>query len=151
MTAEKIILKPNETKTITACADKQIPYQKTYAILHETEDATIPNFIDLTPSLVEYEYGKHSDIFVTLSNITNNTVIILPKAILCELQPVTITGKTIQGNEKEIDGKREEIVNNFSMDENEILDPDQKDKLKEFVLKDKDIFSISDTVDNAIE
>ena len=82
----------------------------------------------LTPSVVEYEYGKRSDIFVTLSNITNNTVIIPPKAILCELQPVTITGKTIQGNEEDIDRKREEIVNNLSMDKNEILDPDQKDK-----------------------
>ena len=56
--AENIILKPNETKTIRAYADNQIPYQKANAILHETEDATIPNFIDLTPSVVEYEYGK---------------------------------------------------------------------------------------------
>ena len=105
-------------KTIRAGTNKQIPYQNSNAILHETEDATIPNFIDFTPSVVEYEYGKRSDIFVTLSNITNNTVIIPPKAILCELQPVSITGKTIQGNEEDIDRKREEIVNNFSMEEN---------------------------------
>ena len=31
------------------------------------------------------------------------------------------------------------------MNENEILDPDQKDKLNEFLLKHKDIFSTSDT------
>ena len=71
-------------------------------------------------------------------------MIIPPKAILCELQPVTITWKTIQGNEEDIDKKREEIVN-LSMDENEILDPEQKGKLKEFLLKHKDICSTRDT------
>ena len=75
----------------------------------------------MTTSVVEYEYGKRSD-----------TVIIPPKAILCELQPVTITGKKYS-KEEDIDRKREEIVNNLSMDENKILDLDQKDKFKEFL------------------
>ena len=63
-------------------------YQKTKSKLHKTEDATIPNFIDLTPSVVEYEYGKCSDIFVTLSNITNNTVIIPPKVVTSDKEVI---------------------------------------------------------------
>ena len=66
-------------------------YPSTTAIIQESEDSTIPEFIDITPAVLPFEIGKKQEITVTLSNLSTDTVTISPKAIICELQPVTVT------------------------------------------------------------
>ena len=46
--------------------------------------------IDIEPTLRPYRYKENGIISVTLSNVTTRTITIPPKAIICEVQPVTI-------------------------------------------------------------
>lgn len=142
----KLILKPNETLDIPAYTDRGLKCPPTTAILQETEESSIPEFVDVTPGVVHYKYGCNS-LIVTLSNLTTNTVAISPKAILCELQPVVVTDEVLDRLEKdaEVEKKREEVVANLSIDENNILDDEQKDQIIQLLRKHKDIFSTSDS------
>ncbi|GFS20740.1 hypothetical protein ElyMa_003321100 [Elysia marginata] len=49
--------------------------------------------LDLTPQLISFDHSqsKFCQVDVTLSNTSTHTVAINPRAILCEVQPVTIT------------------------------------------------------------
>jgi len=46
--------------------------------------------LDITPAIVHYSYHNNGVITVNLANVTAKTVVIPPKAILCEIQPVKI-------------------------------------------------------------
>ena len=82
---------------------------------------------------------------MTLTNISTNTITIWPRAVLCELQPVTITEEVLQQNEEEeLERKREEIVDGLDIDEDNILTSDQREELHQLLRKHKDIFATSD-------
>ena len=70
--------------------DSSLLYHPTCAVLQATETSSVPTDLDISPSLVAYEYGSKQIIDVPISNITTRTVVIQPRAILCEIQPVTI-------------------------------------------------------------
>ena len=80
---------------IQATIDKVLKVPRATAMLHETKYSNIPSFNDVTPGIVDFKHGKHNFI-MTLSNLTTKTVTVSPKAILCELQPVTVTDDTLQ-------------------------------------------------------
>lgn len=143
---QKIILRPNETKNIRAYVDKKVYYPNVNVMMHETAEANLPDYIDIEPTLVKYDYDNNRDLIVTLSNITTNTVCIPPRAILCELQPVTITEEVMKRKEEEeMDRKREAVVSELNIDDNNLLTDEQKETLTEFLLGHKDIFSTGDT------
>ena len=142
----KITLKPSQTINIKGYIDKKIDHQPTAAMVQPTEGSCIPDFIDLTPSLIHYNYSETDEVTVTLSNTSTNTVNISPKAIICEIQPVTVTDEVFERiEEEELDRKRREIVEGLKTDENDILDPDQKQQLHDLLMSHRDIFSTSDT------
>jgi hypothetical protein len=76
----KIFIKPNETINITGFIDKKIDYKPTAAILQEASDTTLPDFIDVEPSVINYSYPNSREVIVTLSNLTTNTVTIPPRS-----------------------------------------------------------------------
>jgi len=144
----KIMLQPNSRVDIQATTDRVLKVPRTTAMLHETKESNIPSFIDVTPGIVDFEYGKHNYV-VTLSNLTTETVTVSPKAILCELQPVTITDDTLQRKEAELaeielDKKRDKIIDEMKVNEDKILTPEQESKLKNLLRKHKDIMSTGD-------
>ena len=142
---DKVILKPNETKNIKAYADQKLNYPKVNAMLHEATCATIPDYVDISPGLMEYEYDSTQEFLVTISNITTNTVCIPPQAILCELQPVSVTEEFLKRKEEDLDRARTEVVNQIDLDGSDVLSNEQKQLLKKFLMDQKDIFSTGDT------
>lgn len=86
--AEKVILGPNETKHLEGYTDGIIDYPTTTAILQESEDSHLPSFVDITPPVITHQHGCSKEVTVSLSKITTNTVVIPPKTILWEIQPV---------------------------------------------------------------
>ena len=101
--------------------------------------------ISITPAVVEYNCKNRDPVIVTLTNISTNTITIWPRAVLCELQPVTITEEVLQQNEEEeLERKREEIVDGLDIDEDNILTSDQREELHQLLRKHKDIFATSD-------
>ena len=72
-----------------------------------------------------------------------NTIVISPKSILCELQPVSIEEKQIEDLAKEMD--KQEVLNVINMDINRTLDMHQRSRLTSLLQQHIDIFSKDDS------
>ena len=85
-----VTIKPNTSTQITGYLDKELPYSTTTAMLHSS--VLQPNWKDLEiePGLIQYTYGGNGIINVQIANVTTRTITIPPRAVLCEVQPVTI-------------------------------------------------------------
>lgn len=46
--------------------------------------------LDIAPMLFYYKYKDFQEIPIVLSNVTNRTIVVQPKAIICEIQPVNV-------------------------------------------------------------
>ena len=88
--SQRIIISANTEVIIPGFIDSALPYHPTCAVLQATETSSVPTDLDISPSLVAYEYGSKQIIDVPISNITTRKVVIQPRAILCEIQTVTI-------------------------------------------------------------
>ncbi|GFR97639.1 retropepsins domain-containing protein [Elysia marginata] len=88
---EPVIVHSNQQTTIRGFLENTQPYQTTSALL-QTHAYNSPD-IDLTPQLISYDHSqsKFRQVDVTISNTSTHTVAINLRAILCEVQPVTIT------------------------------------------------------------
>lgn len=138
----RIILGPNESRDILGETDKELEYGQTTAIIHETEDSVLPDFIDITPGIVNYDKEKNRQLIITVSNLTTNSVVISPRSILCELQPVKIEDKIV--NEPE-DNSFHDVIGKVTIDTSNYLTEDQHLQIKALLLKHIDIFSKNDT------
>ena len=96
---QKVTIEPNSEIILHGYLDKTLPYHPVCCLIQSTKGAVIPDDIDITPTIVPYEYGKTRTTNVHLTNISTRTVTIPPNAILCELHPVTI--ENIQRYEEE--------------------------------------------------
>ena len=141
--ADRIILRPNESFDIPGIIDKEIEYPDTTAIIQESTDSSIPDFIDIAPAVIQYRYRQNGEMKVNLSNLTTNTIVISPNAILCEVQPVTVANDVFEKIEKE--ERMAEIFDQLKIDDQNVLDPTQREQLKELLRTHQDIFSTNDT------
>ena len=136
----KIQIGPNQSININCTTDNEINCQPTCSIITDTKNSSIPSFIDITPAIVHFDSSKKAGITVNLTNLTTNTVNISPRAIIAELQPVTIDQTTYEETV-------EENATNF-FDEIHIgegLAEDQETKLRDLLSQHADIFSTGDT------
>nr|KAG5690731.1 hypothetical protein BaRGS_022422 [Batillaria attramentaria] len=98
--AQNIIVRPNTTMVIRGIIDKGVDHEAVCAMLQPTSASPVNALLDITPSLVNYTHKKNGFVDVHVANITTQTVSVPPRAILCELQPVTIEArKTSEGDE----------------------------------------------------
>ena len=97
----RLIIPPNSNVTLTGYLDKKIPYQHTAAMMQRTVKSAVPDDLDIVPSLMEYRYMDNSLIEVEISNVTTRTVLIPEKAIIGEIQPVSIVQNSIHTNNNE--------------------------------------------------
>jgi hypothetical protein len=79
---------PNQKATIRGYIDRAEPYHVTCALLQSHHQAN--QDLDIEPALITYN-GSRQQVEVTVSNVSTQTVTINPRAILCEVQPCTIT------------------------------------------------------------
>lgn len=79
--SHKITLKPSKTIDVKGYVDSKIDHKPTAAILQEPDHTSIPDFIDVTPSVVHYDFKKTAEVTVSLSNLYTNTMSISPKSV----------------------------------------------------------------------
>ena len=137
----KRILGPNQSINVKAYVDKGMEYQPTNCIVQETKDSSLPDFVDVTPGLIQYKYGQNEELMVNISNLTTDTVIIQPKSIICELQPVSVDEGVFEHQSK--CGAMKKTLDEVHIDEN--LSTEDRAQLLELLDRHKDIFSQDDS------
>ena len=90
-------------------------YPDTVDSVHETDDTSQPQFVHITPVVVEFNSRDKTPITVTNTNRSSTTTTLSLRAVVCELQPVTITEEVMQRKEEEeLEKKRDEIVDDLA-------------------------------------
>ena len=97
---QKVTLHPHDTRDIPGHTDKELDYPATAAMMQEADNSCLAEWLDVKPSVINYRFRKNGEVFVNLSNLTTQTVIIAPRTVLCELQPVTIEDDAFKNNEE---------------------------------------------------
>lgn len=134
--SKNITIPSNSTVTIQGVTSKELEYQPTCAMFTETEDSVIPGDFDITPAVITYTYGKNGLVEVQISNVTTSTLIIPPRAILCELQPVSVD-MTYQLSKSE--EPSESVLNKVSVETDGISET-EKQSIYDLLQKHEDIF-----------
>ena len=124
-----IIIQPN-LEVVSGYIDQDLLYKST---VYPTNQAAIPEDIDIAPTLLDYSYKNTSPVDVHISNVTTKTVVIPPRGILCEIQPVTIEHDT------EMNQEESNIFDYINIDTSTISE-DQHSQLFEMIKKFEDIF-----------
>jgi hypothetical protein len=86
----KITISANSEVVLQGYLDKKIPYEPVCTIVQATISSFIPDDLDISPFLISYGYNKTGIVPIHITNVTTRTVTVPPKALLCELQPVTV-------------------------------------------------------------
>ena len=135
---KSITITPNTSITVNGYVDKEIPYQNTPAIVQSTTLAKDSDY-DIEPSLIQYHHKQNGPVTVRISNVTTKTINIPPKAIICELQPVSVQAGSEQPNEKEIS----DIMSLIEVTKSDLNDQEFEQGLQ-LIKSYIDIFSRSD-------
>lgn len=138
---ERITIPPNGSVRIRGYLDRKLPYHQVLAMLQATTKSSIPSDLDVTPSLHHYNYTDNSSIPVEISNVTTRTVSVSPRAILCELQPVTILDTVLP--ESAISPDVQLVLDKVKISK-EITTREQQ-RCRELITEFSDIFSKGDT------
>ena len=135
----KLTIGPNQSISVKGYLDKQMEFNPTCAIIQECEDSTLPDYIDVTPTVIQYEHRNNSELMVNLSNLTTNSVTISPKAILGEVQPVSIDESVFEKIEKKTSKK---IFEEIHIDSK--LTSEQNEQVESLLKTHIDVFSTHD-------
>lgn len=87
----RIPILPNNKQDVEVYCDKELPYQTTPSIIQSATLANESKDIDIEPTLVQYNYKQNEPFKVQLVNTTTRPITVPPRAIICELTPVTET------------------------------------------------------------
>lgn len=85
-----ITIRPNSEVIIHGRPEKKLNCPPVCALINSTPGSSIPNDIDIIPSVVSYSYGSTERIKIRVSNVSTRTVTVQPRSLLCELQMVGI-------------------------------------------------------------
>lgn len=135
----KVIIGPNQSVTMKGYVDKKLEYSPTCAIIQECQDSSMPDFIDVTPTVINYNYKKNGEISVNVSNLTTNAVTVSPKAIIGEVQPVTVDESVFEKLEKQTSDK---IFDEIHIGSN--LTSEQNEQVEALLKQHMDVFSKHD-------
>ena len=137
-----ITIPPNKEVVVDGYLQNRVPYHPVCALLQATAKSPIPTDLDVTPVLVTYDYSKTHTVPVHISNVTTRTVTVNPRALLCELQPVTIQERQLL---HDVSDSEWGVLENVSIPkcEGEITE-DKIDCVKGLMANYQDIFSKSD-------
>ena len=90
---KSIRIPPNSEVVVQGYLDNEVQYQPVCGLLQASSASYIPHDFDISPVLVNYHYKKTGTIHVHITNVTTQTINVPPRAILCEVQPVSIEEK----------------------------------------------------------
>ena len=100
-TCNIITILPNNSIEAEGYLDNEIPYKSTSSIIQSTDLAEHKDISTETTPL-NYNYKKNGTITVRLSNLTRGTITIPQKAIICEVQPVTMETQSTPNSDEHI-------------------------------------------------
>ncbi|XP_033726169.1 uncharacterized protein LOC117315872 [Pecten maximus] len=133
-----IISPPNGRVDISCKLDREIPYPEVCALLQSTPDSVLPDDLDISPTIFTYRYRQNGTLYVNVSNITTRTVVVPPRSVVCELQPVSIQQQLVASNAQS-DPSVMDLVS-FSP----LLDDVLLLRGKEVIARFEDVFSTGD-------
>ena len=125
---------------IQGYCDKETQYRNTSAIHHASDLAFALIDLDVEPRLHQFNFKNNGHITIQLSNVTTRTITIPPKAVICELQPVTIQPKPSQENQP----VETSFLDKVEINKSDLSDEELK-RGKDLILDYSDNFSKSDT------
>ena len=140
--AKPVIVPPNTSITIPGYIDKAIPYGTTPAILQSTSGSAIPSDLEITPAVTDYRYPVKNLVEVCIDNVTTRTVQIPPKALLCEIQPVSIEDPNVSTSQSTTQSKS--LLDLVTIDEDH-LTSEELTISRAIIQEHQDVFSRSDT------
>jgi len=117
---------------------KKINFPKVCALLQPTENTSIPSDLDIAPSIVDYNCDDPGIVDVHIANVTTQTVVVRPRALLCELQPVKVQRLLPMETEEE-----KQVIKQVEI-EREGLSKEELDLGVRIIRKFADIFSKGD-------
>ena len=131
--SEKVVVGPNSSILLRGYMDKKLPFRDSCAVVQPSRKASFSD-LEIMPSIIQYRYRDSPVIDVRVHNTTTRTVLIPPRAVVCELQPVTI---------------EQEAQENFSTDTSHLsevtissdLSKEQQEQGRKLLLEYQDIFS----------
>ena len=135
-----VTIPPNSAIKVLGYVDKAVPYHNTLSIVQATNNFVIPSDLEIVPSVFNFEYPCKDVIDINIENITTRTVQIQPRAIICEIQPVTIEDERLMSSNN--DDVKEPL--NLVKIGDDISDQ-QRQLCMSLLEKYRDVFSTSDT------
>ena len=139
--SKHISIPANSSVTIKGITSKELEYNQTCAMMVETEDSVLPSDFDITPAIITYNYGNNGLVDVQITNVTTSTFNIPPRAILCELQPVSVD---ITYQISKSDNSEESVTDTLTI-ETDGLTNDEIHSIKQLLERHKSIFSTGET------
>ncbi len=148
--AANIVVPPNGSCTIKGSVCNALPYQTVCALLQSSKESKIPSDVEIGPALFSYKYGEAQQVPVVVSNLTGQTIVVSPKAILCEVQPVQVEKIVpLAVTDKSEDELSSDNVKPHPFDKLNIntsgTSPEHQVEIKNLVQEYSDIFSSGDT------
>ena len=137
---EPLFVKPNSSVVVTCVVDKPLDHAPTVAEMTPALGDRLASLLDITPTVVNYQGKQTGLIDVVVDNITTQTVVIPPRATLCELQPVT----RVPGNLRPEEIPDDSVLNKMNLD-SPLLSPAEKEHLTRRLWVHVDKFSTGDT------
>ena len=136
----KITIPANSEVVVNGYLDKKVLYGPVCAIVQPTPSSFIPDDLDISPTLVTYDCEKTKLVPIHITNVSTRTVTVPPKALLCELQPVTVEGHKSLKEQKLLDP---DIMEKIKIDDGN-LDESEFQKGLQLIRAFNDIFSKND-------
>jgi transposase InsO family protein len=134
-----VVLYPNMAVNILGEVDNRLPYSKCLAMSQPCSESMISKDMEVTPALYTYDHKGDGKILIALSNPTTQTLVIQPRAKLCELHHV-IKDQMSSTSPDAIPAKwMEDVSVNL-----EALTIHQRKEVLEFLSKWEDVFSQND-------
>jgi hypothetical protein len=99
----KITITAKSEDMINGYLDKKVLCEPVCGIVQPTTSSFIPDNLNISPILVSSDKQNTELIPIHITNISTRTITVPPKAMLCELQPVTIEKRRSLKKQKPLD------------------------------------------------
>ena len=143
--SQRLVIKPNSSVVIRGMMDKGLDVTPTCALIQpvQTHCNLVTANLDITPSLVNYQPGQKGIVDVHVSNITTQTVVVPPRTVLCELQPVTLAKQQDRAQAQFYTADSESFMDKIKIS-SEVLSEEEIVRLESLLQKYEDGFSKND-------
>jgi hypothetical protein len=115
----KFTIPANSEIVINGYLDKKVLYEPVCAIVQPTSSSFIPDYLDMSPTLVSYDSQKTESVPIHITNIPTRTVTVPLKSLLCELQPVTVEKRRSLKEQQDVDIMDKIKINDCNLDASE--------------------------------